>query len=262
MKKLEVVPYNKAWPSMFRQEESEIHGALKSNVVEIHHVGSTSVPGLVAKPKIDIIAVVQDQSSTLEALAETGFVYKGEYNIPFEYFFSKRGDINVNLHLYEVGHPEIELNIMFRDYLRRHEEARNEYAALKVGLLKEESSFQKDGSMFSGYNLGKDAFIRRVLEEADFNRIRFLKCTHHAEWEAVRKLSPEYFVGDFPFDNKEHLHFILCQAMKVIGYAHVSLKPEEGAAPCIQKIFMDDGLENSKTRRQFVGLIHKWIEQQ
>lgn len=262
MTKLEVVAYNKAWPRMFEQLASDIMEALNGNVIEIYHVGSTSVPGLIAKPKIDIIAVARDQPSTIEALATIGYVYKGEYNIPFEYFFAKRGDVNVNLHLYKENHPEIELNIVFRDYLRKHEDSRAEYAALKVGLLQQEASFKKEDGIFHGYNLGKDVFIRSVLEKSGFNRVRFLKCTHHAEWDAAKKLLPEYFSNDFPFHNKDYTHFILCQAMKVIGYAHVSLKPEKNNLPGVKKIVVDNSVKNANLRQQFIDLIHKWIRQQ
>lgn len=69
------------------------------------------------------------------------------------------------------GHPEIELNLLFRDYLRNHPEVRNEYVELKSKLLEEKSSYEKNNSSFTGYNLGKAAFISKVLKSANFNRI-------------------------------------------------------------------------------------------
>jgi GrpB-like predicted nucleotidyltransferase (UPF0157 family) len=91
---------------------------LGGNYLAIHHVGSTAVPGLAAKPKIDMIAVVHSGDLSIAQLENIGFSYKGEWNIPFKFGFTKRGQDEINLHVFEEGHPEIELNILFRDYLR------------------------------------------------------------------------------------------------------------------------------------------------
>lgn len=143
MKIIEVVPYDPSWPIIFAAESKTIQEALGENCLEIHHIGSTAVPGLVAKPKIDIIAVVNHLSEVGKQLISIGIQYQGEYNIPLRYFFSKRSKVNVNLHVYEEDHPEIELNLLFRDYLCSHAAARDEYALLKRQLLVDESSFQK-----------------------------------------------------------------------------------------------------------------------
>jgi GrpB-like predicted nucleotidyltransferase (UPF0157 family) len=118
MKKIiEVVPYDPKWPHIYEKEAALIRQALGGNCLAIHHIGSTSVPGLSAKPKIDVIAVVQDPLLARDQLEKIGIQYRGEYNIPLHYGFSKRGDIDLNLHVYEEAHPEIELNLCFRDYL-------------------------------------------------------------------------------------------------------------------------------------------------
>lgn len=143
MKIIEVVLYDPNWPIIFAAESKTIQEALGENCLEIHHIGSTAVPGLVAKPKIDIIAVVNHLSEVGKQLSSIGIQYQGEYNIPLRYFFSKRSKVNVNLHVYEEDHPEIELNLLFRDYLCSHAAARDEYALLKRQLLVDESSFQK-----------------------------------------------------------------------------------------------------------------------
>jgi GrpB-like predicted nucleotidyltransferase (UPF0157 family) len=136
-----------------------------SHCVAVHHIGSTSVPGLAAKPKIDIIAVVHKGSAAIDPLEEAGFSYKGEWNIPFKYGFTQRTGTKINLHVYEEGHAEITLNLMFRDYLRNNPEGLQEYAALKKTLLLDDSVLQKpEGSLFSGYTLGKDAFIRKMVD--------------------------------------------------------------------------------------------------
>ncbi|WP_339040762.1 GrpB family protein [Candidatus Lariskella endosymbiont of Hedychridium roseum] len=90
----------------------------------LHHVGSTSVPGLAAKPKIDIMAVVLDlffKESQLEAI---GYRYRGGFNIPLRRYFTIRAEErSINLHVFEENDPEIELNILFRDHLCRSSSA-------------------------------------------------------------------------------------------------------------------------------------------
>src|SRR3990167_9449974 len=106
-KPIEVVPYNPEWPAQFQNEAERILKALGGNALAIHHIGSTSVPGLPAKPKIDILLVAQDPPKAVPALETIEFRYRGEFNIPLHYGFSKRGEVNVNLHVFEPGHPEI-----------------------------------------------------------------------------------------------------------------------------------------------------------
>lgn len=158
--RVEIKPYDLNWPHVFEKEAKLIQQALGNNCIAIHHVGSTSVPGLAAKPKIDIIAVVQDlffDNSQLEAI---GYKYRGGFNIPLRRSFTIRTvDRNINLHVFEENDPEIELNILFRDHLRENSNARDEYALLKHNLIKEESSHQKNDPVYRGYTLGKHDFV-------------------------------------------------------------------------------------------------------
>src|ERR1700722_8568009 len=237
-KKVIVTPYNPDWPKIFEIEASKIKKALGPNCLAIHHIGSTSIPGLSAKPVIDIIGVIKDPEKAIEPLEGLGFTYKGEYNIPLRLYFNRSADININLHVYEEGHPEIELNLLFRDYLRNHPETRDEYAHLKEQLLKEKSSHEKNNSVFTGYNLGKDAFIRRVLKAANFSRLRMMKCTHYIEWDAVKRLRQKYFFDPlsiedpytWTFNHQEHVHLVLYLVTEIAGYAHIQLWPDQRAA--------------------------------
>jgi GrpB-like predicted nucleotidyltransferase (UPF0157 family) len=131
VREIEVVPYNPDWPIWFENEAEAIKKVLGDNFIAIHHVGSTSVPGLSAKPRIDIIAVLVDPKKSIPALESIGYEYRGEWNIPFKFSFRKRGKLEVNLHVYEEGHPEIESNLLFRDYLRKNPKERGEYQSLK-----------------------------------------------------------------------------------------------------------------------------------
>lgn len=188
-KTIQIMFYDPNWPHLFHREEILIKDALKNNCIAIHHVGSTAVPGLAAKPVIDIIAVVREGERAKISLSKAGYIFEGEWNIPFKLGFKRREPYKVNLHVYEEGHPEIELNLMFRDYLLEHPNIRDQYAALKESLLLDTLASEKiDDGYFRGYTLGKYAFIQKVLKDAGFETSRFLKCSHPLEKAEIKRL--------------------------------------------------------------------------
>ena len=267
-KEIVVTPYNPEWPRIFETQALKIKEALGANCLEIHHIGSTSVPGLSAKPVIDMIAVIKKPEEAIAPLEKLGFKYKGEYNIPMRLYFNRSEGVDTNLHVYQEGHPEIELNLLFRDYLRAHAEAREEYAALKESLLKESSSYEKNNSIFTGYNLGKDAFIRKILKAAKYDRVRIMKCAHYAEWDFAKKMRNKYFFDPlsmedpytWTFNSKEHAHFILYQGVEMIGYAHIQFWPDERAA---LKIFViDEPYRHRGFGSHFLALCEQWLKKQ
>lgn len=265
IKNIVVTPYNPEWPALFEAEALKIRKALGDNCIAVHHVGSTSVPGLSAKPVIDMIVVLKNPEEAIRPLESLGFVYKGEFNIPMRFYFNRVG---VNLHVYEEGHPEIELNLLFRDYLRNHPEVRDEYARLKETLLKDSASFEKKNSIFTGYTLGKDAFIRKVLKAANFKRIRMLRCTHYAEWEKAKALRDKYFftplkITDpytWTFEHHHHVHFILYEGVEMIGYAHIQLWPDQRAA--LRIFVIDEPYRRHGFGSQFLKLCEQWLKKQ
>lgn len=265
MKQLNVVPYKTIWPNLFESEAAQIRLALKQNVIAIHHIGSTAVPGLLSKDKIDIIAVVKDQRQTIIPLEAAGYIYKGEWNIPFKYGFVKRGEVDVNLHVYEEGHPEIELNLLFTDYLRKNSAARDEYANLKRHLLKDPDSFERQNGPFSGYTLGKSTFINSILKKIAFNRVRFLRCSHHEEWRVAQLFRQKYFFDEVSILDPytwtfNHEHFILYQGVEIIGYAHIQRWPQNRAAMRI--IVIDEAYRNQGFGSQFLDFCERWLQTQ
>lgn len=262
---IEVVPYDPRWPEQFEREAALLKQTLGRECVAVHHVGSTSVPGLAAKPKIDIILVVRHLEDVLERLATIGFEYRGEYNIPMHGGFSKRGSGSVNLHVYAEGNPEIELNLMFRDYLRSHPALRDEYAALKYKLLQHPESYEKNNSIFTGYNLGKNGFITKVLKLAGFQRLRFVRCTHFDEWAAAKKMRQRYFfdsvcISDpytWTFTHPDHIHLILYKGVEIIGYAH--LLPWPAARVAMRIIVVEEAFRHQGHGRQFLQWIETWL---
>lgn len=182
MKKIEIFSHDPNWPVQFNEEAKRIHSALGQNCVAIHHIGSTSVPELAAKPKIDIIAEVERLTFKHEKLTNIGYEYRGGFNLPTRKSFTFRSEgLNVNLHVFEKNDPEIELNLLFRDYLRNSKTERDRYAQLKYELLKDEASHKKDGKMYKGYTLGKHDLVDEIIRKTGFNRLRFTICTHLTE---------------------------------------------------------------------------------
>lgn len=263
---IQVVPYDLNWPHIYEKEAKLIKEALGDNCVAIHHIGSTSVPGLAAKPKIDIIAVVESGEASIGPLEKADFTYRGEFNIPCQFGFTKRGEYKVNLHVFEENHPEIDLNLMFRDYLRSHPQVRDDYARLKQHLLKDESSFTRENSHFANYTLRKGDFIRSVLKEVGFNRMRILKCNDNTEWAAAKNFRDKYFFGPhgiedpytWTFHHESHAHLILYQGTEIIGYAHIQFWPESRAA--IRIIVVDEDKRNKNAGSQFLALSEKWVK--
>lgn len=164
MRNIVVVPYDPQWQDLFEQEAEKIRSVLGDLLIEIHHIGSTSVPGLAAKPVIDMLPIVRDVALVdglnpqFEAI---GYEPMGENGIPGRRYFRKGGVYHRSHHLHIFGQDNligINRHLAFRDYLRSHPDIVAEYAALKQKLAKQ---FPDD---IMSYSDGKDAFIK--LHEA------------------------------------------------------------------------------------------------
>jgi GrpB-like predicted nucleotidyltransferase (UPF0157 family) len=162
---VEVVPYDTAWPAMFREEKKMMRRILKDEVLEIHHIGSTAIPGMYSKPTIDILVVVRkiEKVDDFNApMSEIGYVAKGEFGIPGRRFFYKGSDRRSHhLHIFQEGSPEIDRHLRFRDFMISHPKEAAEYAQLKRGLA---SRFRSD---IDSYCHGKDAFIKEIDAKAE-----------------------------------------------------------------------------------------------
>ncbi|WP_312117471.1 GrpB family protein [Brevibacillus reuszeri] len=138
MRKMTVTPYNEAWVHQFSQEAKILRGLFGDELLEIHHIGSTAVPGLKAKPIIDMLPVVKDIEridSYHEAMRQLGYVPRGEFGLEGRRYFPKGGDNRTHhVHIYQTGHPAIDRHLAFRDYLRSHPEVAKAYGTLKEGL--------------------------------------------------------------------------------------------------------------------------------
>lgn len=264
--KVTISTYDPNWPKQYQREANRITPAFQQNLIRLHHVGSTAVPGLAAKPTIDMIAEVKDFQFQHDPLFELGYIFKGAYNLPFRKSFSLRtGELKINLHVFEVDDPEIELNLKFRNYLRANDKIRDEYSALKYALVQLEDSHKKNNAMYRGYTLGKQKLIHKILRATGFNRTRMVLCAHHEEWETVKKFRQQYFFDKVPiddpytwtFEHQQHKHFILYQGVTIVGYAHIQLWPENRAAMRI--IVVEKSVRNHGLGNQFMQLVEKWL---
>lgn len=160
-----VVDYNQNWSSEYQKEEDSIRSFLQGELVNSFHIGSTSVPGLKAKPIIDILLVVNDINkldSFSTQFQDIGYEVMGEYGIIGRRYFRKGGDNRTHhIHAFQFDNiQEIERHLSFRDYLRQNPEICKEYGELKSKLA---DQYPRD---IDGYGDGKDDFVKKIEKEA------------------------------------------------------------------------------------------------
>ena len=165
VRKVEVIPYNPIWASMFMEESARLAWILASEIVASRHIGSTAIPGILAKPVVDILLEVKEiqiVDSYNDQLIALGYQPRGENGIPGRRYFIK--EINgvriYHVHTFQTGNPEIARHINFRDYLIAHPAEAQAYSQLKVELARE---YSQD---INSYVEGKTDFIRSVDEKA------------------------------------------------------------------------------------------------
>jgi GrpB-like predicted nucleotidyltransferase (UPF0157 family) len=166
---LEVVPYDPRWPAAFEAEAKRIRTVLGPIALRIDHNGSTSVPGLAAKPVIDIqvsVAELQPMDVYSQPLESIGYVHVPHPDDSFCPFFHRPHQWPHSHHIHVVGAGDLEerRTLGFRDYLRAHRELADEYARLKLRLAPQFDA-TKHGSR-QAYADAKTEFIERVIAAA------------------------------------------------------------------------------------------------
>jgi GrpB-like predicted nucleotidyltransferase (UPF0157 family) len=142
VRKIKVVPYDPDWPNLFEIEADRIAAVLGQEVVTIHHIGSTAIPGISAKPIIDILVEVRDIDKVDNfdgEMAEQGYRPQGEFGIPGRRFFIKGDDADRthHIHVFQTGHSRTARYLDFRDYVIAHPEHAQAYSRLKEKLAQE-----------------------------------------------------------------------------------------------------------------------------
>ena len=164
MRKVEVKKYDPMWKQKFEVERNKLGNLFQTILVNIHHIGSTSIPGLSAKPIIDLLIEVTDiekVNAFNNQMTELGYEAKGENGIPLRRYFQKGGDERTHhVHIYETGNSEIKRHLTFRDYLLNHPEKAKRYGKLKEQLAQH---FPYD---IESYIKGKDNFVKELDRKA------------------------------------------------------------------------------------------------
>jgi len=154
-----LVPYDPAWPAQFAAAREEVLSACNGLVVEVHHVGSTAIPGIAAKPVIDLLPVVrrfEDGRACVAPLQSLGYESRGEHGIAGRHYFVRGTPRSHQAHLFAADHPEVERHLLFRDYLRAHADERAAYERLKRNLA------AKYGDDRQAYAAAKTPFCDRI----------------------------------------------------------------------------------------------------
>lgn len=164
MRNIRVVDHNAEWINIFEAEKKKFKMIFGEELIDVHHIGSTAVPDLKAKPVIDIMPVVKNIKNVDQHDAEMtdlGYEGLGEYGIAGRRYFRKGGDARTHhIHVFEKGSYDIIRHLAFRDYLREHQNVRTHYEELKITLADE---FPNDSN---GYMDGKNQFIKETEKTA------------------------------------------------------------------------------------------------
>lgn len=160
---IELCPYDDAWPRLYAKEAQRVVGALGNRVLLLEHVGSTSVPGLAAKPIIDMLLVVADSSAEQDyvpAMEAAGYVLRIREPDWYEHRLFKGPAENINLHVFSAGCIEIDRMLRFRDHLRSNAADRDLYLRTKEALAARRWNYVQE------YADAKSEVVEAIIDRA------------------------------------------------------------------------------------------------
>jgi GrpB-like predicted nucleotidyltransferase (UPF0157 family) len=166
LRQITVVPYDPKWPDLFQEEADELAAIFGDEVVAIHHIGSTAIPGIHAKPIIDILVEVQDIEridAFNQEITRRGYLPKGEFGIRGRRFFIKGTEESRthHIHVFQTDDAEPERHLTFRDYMRAHPEEARAYGRLKQELAR------RFPNNIDSYMAGKNDLIKETERKAE-----------------------------------------------------------------------------------------------
>lgn len=160
-----MAPWSPEWEQEYQHEEGRIQSTIGPFICAIHHIGSTAVRGLAAKPIIDVAIEIPRFQVGLQCVAGLeclGYAYKGTNVLPERYYFNKGRPRTHQIHMFEVGNQYLQKQLAFRDCLRESEPVRLQYEQLKRALAQEHSHDKL------AYAEAKTDFIHAVLEQLGY----------------------------------------------------------------------------------------------
>ncbi|MFC1623578.1 GrpB family protein [Patescibacteria group bacterium] len=153
--------YNSKWKELFEKEKELLKNIFEDEAVDIQHIGSTAIPGILSKPIIDIAILVKSfetAESFFDKLERLGYKYSEKRSSSERYFFTKEGSVQYHLSVANPNTSYLKRQMMFRDYLIKHPKIAKKYEILKTGLIKKYPSGKGE------YSYGKSEFIDKILE--------------------------------------------------------------------------------------------------
>lgn len=261
---IKVIPHDLRWSTLFEEEARRVRIALGEGCLDIHHFGSTAVPGLVSKPTIDLLPVVHhiDRVDIHNAQMERlGYECLGEKGIPFRRFFKKRDDVCAyHVHVYEAGSPEIDRHLLFRDWLREHPQDRKLYGDLKQTL----AGLYADDPM--GYCLEKEPLIRAIEMKAGWKGLRLVEALLESEWQSYHRLCKEQLYDPYQraYDGllqvPAYAHaycFVLYLGQTHVGAARVEMPGARHGV--IRALVIDPLFQGKGLGAYFIGQLERWM---
>lgn len=164
---IELHPQDPQWSAVYDEARSVLSAVLGEYALDIQHVGSTSIPGISAKPVIDIAVAIERYplpDEVLAAVEALGYTYWGEYGIPRRHLFFRRDlPVGHNVHINELANGEFQKHVLFRDYMRAHPADVREYENLKQELA---ARYDEVGT----YAENKSEYVQGILRKAELWR--------------------------------------------------------------------------------------------
>ena len=162
-----VVPHHPAWAAQAVAHAERLAAILGATMVTWHHIGSTSIPGIYAKPIIDLLPLVTsvvEVDGLRERLEAAGYNWYGEYGLPGRRYINlddaATGDRVANVHIYAANDPDVDRHLAFRDYLRAHREDAEAYSQVKIRCA------AANPTDIEGYMDCKDAICKQIEAKA------------------------------------------------------------------------------------------------
>ncbi len=165
-RKYRVEPYQKNWVNRFEEIKSKLKGVFKDKVISLEHIGSTSIPGMSAKPVIDVLIVVEDIDSfekETREMEKMGYTLVRDYIAPRTIHFfalNEKGEKMENIHICEKWSPKERQFITMRNYLRAHPERAKVYSDLK------EKNYSLYPNDYVAYREAKSSLLQKIEQEA------------------------------------------------------------------------------------------------
>jgi len=267
---LEVIPYDPLWPKMFEEEAQKIKEALGENCSSLHHIGSTSIASLAAKPIIDILLIVKALTDPhQEGLTSLGYKLRGRIVSPLSDFYQKgTPQPKFHLHVYEEGDEGIDLHLSLQHYLRNHPSEIISYSQLKFKLQEK----YKDKNDYNQYRIEKAPFIETLLQKAKFEgfTLNYLESSLNMNaserdriiFEDFQKAEYSNFFEDENITFKEHiteknhLYFSLKKGLTIVAVGHVVMVDSHKAF--LKSISTPDSSERKEYARKIFEFLQKW----